>query len=382
MDGPAAPPNPPSPEEFRSHFLTYRVERDGDRILYVGDPLARTDVVERELWERFREQGYDVSLEREYDPDADVSLPAHGWVLVARPQSIGPDGVPWVNVALAVATFASTLLVGAVEWYAIDPVASPLAVFRAWPFVAAVLGVLAVHELGHYVASRHHRVDATLPYFIPFPTFIGTMGAVIRMKGRMPSRRALFDIGAAGPLAGLVATVVVTAVGLQLDPLPAQQAAAQASDGVVVRFNDPPLLESIALATGTAGKLRAGAVHPVVFGGWVGMFITFLNLIPVGQLDGGHILRALVGPSQETIAALVPGALFGLAGYVYFVLEVPNSVGIWAVWGVIAMVVAYAGPATPVEDAPIDRRRVAVGLLTFALGALCFTPAPFEIVAA
>jgi len=382
MAGPAAPPDAPSPSDLRSLFLTYQVHRDGDRILYVGDPLARTDVIERDLWERFREAGYEISLEREYDPETDVALPPHGWILVARPQSTGLDGIPWVNVALAIATFASTLMVGAVEWYAIDPTQNPLAVFRAWPFVAAVLGVLTVHELGHYVASRYHGVDATLPYFIPFPTFIGTMGAVIRMKGRMPSRKALFDIGAAGPLAGLVATVVVTAIGLQLDPLPAQQVATDAGEGVLVRFNDPPLLELIAIATGTAGKLQGGPVHPVVFGGWVGMFITFLNLIPVGQLDGGHILRAMLGPSQETVAAFVPAVLFGLAGYVFFVLEVPNSTGIWALWGVIALVVAYAGPATPVRDTPIDRRRVAVGVFTLLLGLLCFTPIPFEVVAA
>jgi len=382
MDGPAAPSEAPSASDIRSLFLTYQVRRDGDRILYVGDPLARAEVVERDLWERFRERGYQISLEREYEPEDDVSLPSHGWVLVARPHSIGPDGVPWVNVALALATVGSTLMVGAVEWYAIDPVANPLGVLRAWPFVAAVLGVLAVHESGHYVASRYHGVDASLPYFIPFPTFIGTMGAVIRMKGKIPSRKALFDIGAAGPLAGLAATVVVTAIGLQLDPLAAQQAAPEASEGVVVHFNDPPLLELIAMATGTASKLQDGAVHPVVFGGWVGMFITLLNLIPVGQLDGGHIVRAMIGPSQETVAALVPGVLFALAGYVFFVLDVPNSTGIWALWGGIALVVAYAGPATPVRDSPIDRRRVVVGVFTLLLGLLCFTPIPFEIVPA
>jgi membrane-associated protease RseP (regulator of RpoE activity) len=381
MDGPAAPSDAPSAGEIRSLFLTYQVRRDGDRLLYVGDPLVPSEVVERDLWETFREHGYDVSLEREYDPDGDVAVPAHGWVLVAEPRSIGIDGVPWTNVAFALATLASTFLVGAVEWYGVDALTSPLGIFRAWPFVAAVLGVLAVHELGHYVAGRYHAVDASLPYFIPFPTIIGTMGAVIRMKGRIPSRKALFDIGAAGPLAGLVATVVVTVIGLQLDPLPAQQAAEQAGEGVLIRFNNPPLLELIAMATGTTAKLQGGPVHPVVFGGWVGMFITFLNLIPVGQLDGGHIVRAMIGPSQESVAAFVPGVLFALAGYVYFVRDVPNSTGIWALWGLIAMGVAYAGPATPVADSPIDRRRLAVGAITLVLGILCFTPVPFEVVA-
>ena len=246
--------------------------------------------------------------------------------------------------------------------------------------VAAILGVLGVHELGHYVMSRYHDVDATLPYFIPFPSVIGSMGAVIRMKGRIPDRTALFDIGVAGPLAGLVATVVVTVIGLQLDPLPVQEAAS-GDAGTFIRFNNPVLLVLIAEATGTAGKLAAnGSVHPVVFGGWVGMLVTVLNLLPVGQLDGGHILRAVVGPRQETLSAAVPGLLFALAAYLYVVRGTVNSVAIWVFWGLFALGLAYAGAADPIYDEPLDRRRVAVGLLTLGLGLLCFTPVPIEIV--
>jgi membrane-associated protease RseP (regulator of RpoE activity) len=228
--------------------------------------------------------------------------------------------------------------------------------------------------------SRYHGVNASLPYFIPLPTYIGSMGAVIRMRGRIPDRQALFDIGVAGPLAGLVATVVVTVVGLQLDPLPAQEAAAAASDAARVEFNDPPLLVLLAELTGTAEKLERGLVHPVVFGGWVGMLVTLLNLLPVGQLDGGHILRAIVGERQETLAAAVPGALFALAGYLFFIRGSVNSVGIWAMWGLFAVGLAYAGPASPAHDDPLDRKRVAVGVLTFVLGALCFTPVPVEVI--
>jgi membrane-associated protease RseP (regulator of RpoE activity) len=242
------------------------------------------------------------------------------------------------------------------------------------------MGVLGIHELGHYVMSRYHDVDASLPYFIPLPTYIGSMGAVIKMRGRIPDRRALFDIGAAGPLAGLVATVVVTAIGLQLEPLAVQQTAQPASEEAArIVFNNPPLLQAIADLTGTASKLESGTVHPVVFGGWVGMFVTFLNLLPVGQLDGGHIVRAMVGRRQETVAAAVPGALFALAGYLLFFQEGVNSVGIWAMWGLFALGLAYAGPATPIHDDTLDSPRLALGVVTFVLGALCFTPVPVAI---
>ena len=378
-----APMAAPPPTELASVFHTYQVRRDGEEVLYIGDPLVSPATVEREVWETFRERGFEPTLRRE-EPGDGGGLPGTGWVLVAEPHSVGPDGIPWTNVILGILTVISTLLVGAIEWYRIDVMADPLAALRAWPFVAAILGVLAIHESGHYVASRYHDVDASLPYFIPVPTLIGTMGAVIKMKGRIPSRKALFDIGAAGPIAGLLATVVVTAIGLQLDPLPAQEAAAAAASdsGVYIRFNDPPLLQLIAAATGTTDVLAQGTVHPVVFGGWVGMLITFLNLLPVGQLDGGHIVRSMVGDRQKLVARAVPGALLALAGYLFFVEEVTSSVGIWVLWGLMAAGLAYVGPADPVADESLDRTRMAIGVLTFVVGILCFTPIPFEIVSA
>lgn len=370
----------PAPVDLSPVFDVYEVLTDGETVLYVGDPTADSQTLERRLIPLFREHGYEVRLQQGYDRADGLSL--HGEsVLVATPMAEQSDSFPWLNLVLFVLTIASTLFAGAYYWYQVPVLAAPLRVFEAWPFVAAIVGVLGIHELGHYVMSRYHGVDASLPYFIPLPTYIGSMGAVIRMRGRIPSRRALFDIGAAGPLAGLVATVVVTAIGLQLDPLPAQEAAAAAADGAArVEFNNPPLLRLIAELTGTAGKLEQGLVHPVVFGGWVGMLVTLLNLLPVGQLDGGHIVRAMVGRRQERLAAAVPGALFMLAGYLVAFREGFDSVGIWAMWGLFAMGLAYAGPATPLRDERLDNKRLLLGVLTFVLGALCFTPVPVEIV--
>ncbi|MXR51827.1 site-2 protease family protein [Halovenus sp. WSH3] len=376
---PPSDETPPSAEEFASVFDAYEVRREGERVLYVGESAIPIQQLERELWPLFRERGYELSVQRGYQRTDGIPISRGEYVLVAEPNSMELDGIPRTNLLLFVATIFSTTFAGAYFWYQVPLFEKPWLAVKAWPFVVAILGVLGVHELGHYVMSRYHNVQASLPYFIPLPTYIGSMGAVIKMEGKIPDRKALFDIGAAGPLAGLAATVVVTAIGLQLDPIPAQEAAvAQAETGV--RFNHPPLLELIALATGATEQLEANTIHPVVFGGWVGMLVTLLNMLPVGQLDGGHILRAMVGKQQERIAAVVPAVLFGLAAYLLVVADGIDSVGIWTMWGLFAVGLAYAGPADPIDDSELGWKRTVLGVLTFVLAALCFTPIPVEIV--
>ncbi|GKZ13150.1 site-2 protease family protein [Haladaptatus sp. T7] len=363
----------PSLERLRSVFRVYDVRTDGEQLVYYGEPLVTQERLMQTVWPLFREQGYEVSL----------STRMGEYVLVAEPVHLGPNGVPWKNVVLFLATVLSTLWAGTL-WYHVNPVSNPVgAVMTAWPFTFAVMGVLGTHELGHYVMSRYHGVEASLPYFIPVPlSIIGTMGAVIRMKGQMPNRKALFDIGVAGPIAGLVATVVVTAVGLTLDPVTVPQSVINSANTMEVQFGYPPLLKGIAAVMGQPLTFAdpSRSVNPVVIGGWVGMFVTFLNLIPVGQLDGGHIVRAMIGERQESIAALVPAMLFGLAAYVFYVLDVSNATVLWVIWGFLSMFFAYVGPANPVNEDGLDAKRMAIGILTFIVGVLCFTPVPIEII--
>jgi len=359
-----------------SVFYLQDVRRDGDRVFYYGESLVPERALMREAWPAFREAGYEIRH---------VGVRHGTEVLVAEPISPGPDGVPWKNLALFVATVVSTLLVGAFAWYYVPVSAAlenPLVVLQAWPFTAAVLGVLSVHELGHYAMGRYHDVDVSLPYLIPFLFPFGTLGAVIRMRGQMPNRKVLFDIGVAGPLAGLAATVVVTAVGLSLPPMEVPARLLDGSGQVIV-FNNPPLLELIAAALGrpTMYQDPTLTIHPVIIGGWVGMFFTVLNLLPVGQLDGGHMVRAMLGERQESLAALVPLGLFAIAGYLHYGrgLGLNDSVGLWAFWGLFATAIAYNGPADPIDEAPLGWPRIAVGLATFALGALCFLLVPIQV---
>ncbi|QHS16399.1 site-2 protease family protein [Halopenitus persicus] len=378
-DSEGVDPDPvPRPEELESFFHLVDVRRDGETIQYVGESL----VPERALLDRvapaFYEAGYEVDL-REVEG---------GHVLLARPIGTRPDGIPWANLGLLLATILTTLFVGAYGWYYV-PLSTirsnPLTILQAWPFTAAVLGVLLTHELGHYAVGRYYGVNVSLPYVIPFVFPFGTLGAIIRMKGRIPSRRVLFDIGAAGPIAGLLATVVVTAIGLSLDPIAVPERVLQRS-GEVIIFNDPPLLTWIADALGrpTGYEDSAKAVHPVVIGGWVGMFFTLLNLLPVGQLDGGHMTRAMLGERQETLAALVPGALFSIAAYLHLVLDygINESVGLWAFWGLFATVIAVSGSATPLDESELGWPRLLVGIATFLVGATCFMLVPIQVVAA
>ncbi|MFC3477469.1 site-2 protease family protein [Halobacterium litoreum] len=363
------PDDAPAPSAFQSVFDVYEVRETDGAVLYFGDPTTDQRTLERTVWPVFRDHGYDVQLAERTGE----------LVLVAQPHEADSGGVPWKNAALFVATLLSTLFVGA-QWYYVDPFSPEI--LRALPFTVAVMGVLGVHEAGHYVMSKYHDVDASLPYFIPFPSLFGTMGAVIRMRGQMPDRDALFDIGAAGPLAGLVAAVVVGAIGLVLPPVSVPPEVVNSASAVEIRFGYPPLLQAVAAVLGEplAYSDPTKSINPVVMGGWIGMFITFLNLIPVGQLDGGHILRSLVGDTADRIAPLVPTSLFALAGYLYLTNDAGNAAGIWVMWGIMASVVTFMGSVEPIDDRPLDKRRVAVGVLTFALGALCFMPVPIQIV--
>jgi len=352
----------PPTEAFASVFSVAETRRDGDRLVYIGEPLVGPETLERRVWPLFRDHGYEVRLttitQSRTDPITGLEMENSRHALVAEPRTVGLDGVPWMNVATFLLTVVTTLFAGTV-WYH-EPVTGPLDLLAGWPFALAVMGVLGVHELGHYVLSRHHDVEASLPYFIPVPTFIGTLGAVIRMKGRIPDRKALFDIGVAGPLAGLAATVVVTVVGLYLPPIQVPQAVLNDPNAVNIEFGFPPLLLALSWLTGqplTYGDPSL-AVNPVVFGGWIGMFVTFLNLIPVGQLDGGHLVRAMAGRRQETLAALVPLGLFGLSAYLYFVrgMDLRDSVLIWTFWGLISL-----GSPGPARRPPSTRSRSTAG---------------------
>lgn len=222
----------------------------------------------------------------------------------AAVESVPPPGrAAWrTNLVLFLATVASVLVTGIVTQG--DGKLDAAAIVAGSEFAATMLVILVAHELGHYVAARLHKVDASLPYFIPMPILspFGTMGAVIRMRGVIPTRRALLDIGASGPIAGLCFAIPLYMWGAAHSKVVPASGSGEGS----VQLGESVLLKVIDHFF--APHVAAGMdlqLSPIAFGAWGGLFVTMINLLPVGQLDGGHVAYALLGPKQDKYAQLV-----------------------------------------------------------------------------
>jgi len=261
-------------------------------------------------------------------------------------------------------------------------------------FAATLMGILLCHELGHYVIGRRRGIDVSLPYFIPMPPFLtfGTLGAVIRMRNPITERNALFDVGAAGPIAGLVAAIPLLVIGLFLSHI------GHVKLGDSIEGNS--ILYALLKYAVFGRWLPSGSVdvqlHPMASAGWIGLLITMINLMPIGQLDGGHIARAALGQSHEKwserLHVILPIIGF-IVGGVMFVLaqradnDVADSLryarsGLlpWLVWTLmLGWMRRQAGEYhPPVAEAPLSpwRRRYAVGMLVIFF--LIATPVPFR----
>jgi membrane-associated protease RseP (regulator of RpoE activity) len=226
------------------------------------------------------------------------------------------------------------------------------------------MAILLCHEMGHYVMCLRYRVPATLPYFIPFPlSLFGTMGAVIRMKGGIYGRKPLFDIGIAGPLAGLLVAVPVTFIGLTLSDV---TPSGEIPSGTI-SLGEPILFRWLArLALGALPEDADTILHPLAFAGWAGFFVTALNLLPIGQLDGGHVTHALFPRRSLAIARIA------FAGLALAAIRFPG-------WILLAALTLFMGlrhpPVASYED--LGRGRFWLGVISLILFALTFTPQPF-----
>lgn len=236
-----------------------------------------------------------------------------------------------------------------------------------WAFSSALLGILLIHEFGHYFACKWHGIRATLPWVLPAPTLSGTAGAVIQIRSRIPSRDALMDVGIYGPLAGYVASTMAVAVGFALSfNSPANAPAA------IVRFGGEPLTIRLLHALlvqwdPSIPSFDNIAPHPVLVAGWIGLFITSLNLIPGGQLDGGHVLYAISPRVHRVFTICLPFALF-LAGVVYWMG--------WILWGLFLLAPAMRHPNVPPEPT-LKKGRLILGVVGIVLFLLTFTATPF-----
>jgi len=274
--------------------------------------------------------------------------------------------VPVIHIVLFVLTFITTSMAGAFQVGA-DPLSNPASIRAGFPFSVTLLSILLIHELGHYFLSKAHGVRATLPYFIPAPpVLIGTFGAFIRMKSPPPSRRALFDVGAAGPWAGLIAAIPAVIIGLHLSevrPLALNEGGLVLGDSILFSFLSR-------LVLGTTPDNATILLHPIALAGWFGLFVTFLNLLPVGQLDGGHVTYALFGRAHRLISRLfmVTIAVLGFLGWQG-----------WFVWVVLLMMIGVDHPPTGDAQTPLDSRRRVAAWLTVAVFVVTFMAEPLSV---
>ena len=243
-------------------------------------------------------------------------------------------------------------------------------------FAAALLAILLAHESGHYVACRRYGVNATLPFFIPAPPLFlaGTFGAFIKIRSPIPTRRALFDIGVAGPLAGFIVIIPVAVLAI-LTAQPAPPLATPAAPGTLITFNDPPLLRLFAHALGIG--LDHIAPNPFYFAAWIGLLVTSLNLLPVGQLDGGHAVFAVFGKRAHAWvgrAGFISMALLAVLGWRWH-----NSPGGFLYAVLLLIMLRVRHPQAVDEFTPLGRARTVVALITLTVFLLCFVLFPITI---
>lgn len=233
------------------------------------------------------------------------------------------------------------------------------------PFAVTLMGILLAHELGHFFACRHYRISATYPYFIPAPTLIGTLGAFIRIRSPIFNRRALFDMALAGPLVGFLIAVPALALAILFSKV------VPASDASSSFVFGQPLVERLLELLLRPGVSHAHLLlHPLGRAAWVGLFATALNLLPAGQLDGGHILYAVASERHRRTS-------FAVA-----ILLVPLAIKFWAgwmVWAVLLVAIGFRHPPLIDRWEPLDRTRRILAGVALAMFVLCFMPAPFVL---
>jgi membrane-associated protease RseP (regulator of RpoE activity) len=313
-----------------------------------------------ELSRRFEPLDYTPTLSRdEENGGQDVLVAVRG---VARPK----PSRAWINLVLFGATVFTTLLAG--SFYEGGGLLSGV------PFAFTLLLILGTHEFGHYFVARYHRAAVTLPYFIPFPSLpgmlsLGTMGAVIQLRSPIRDRKQLFDIGVAGPLAGLVVAIPLLILGLSQSPVQPPPA-----NGMYLQEGNSLLY--LGLKYLVHGKILPAngldvSINSMAYAAWIGLFITCLNLLPMGQLDGGHVAYALFGRRAWILARVTAVALFALAFL--------GWQG-WFLWVILPLIFGLRHPPPLNDHTPLDPQRKVLGVAMIVIFLLVFIPIPFAIV--
>lgn len=280
---------------------------------------------------------------------------------------------PLLNLFLFLATIGTTLLAGALQKEIFNPFLHPEKLYLGIPFSFTLLAILGAHELGHYFVSKRHGIKTTLPYFIPVPTFLGTLGAVIKMRSPIPDRKSLLDVGVAGPLAGFFLALIALIIGLSLSKvvrIPPQE-------GIPLSLGHSilTLLITHFLISPPEGH-HILLFHPVAFAGWICLLITSLNLFPIGQFDGGHIAYAFFGKKQKVIARI---AFFFILLLGFFGLPWPGWFWRgWLFWAFLFLLMGFDHPPPLNDLVPLDGKRKIIALIALLILIISFVPIPIK----
>jgi len=350
---------------------------DGSTIIFRGKLLGDAEALYPLIDANFKKYGYTATLQREGDIDIVIGFDG---LIVAR-KVTSPT---WVHALLLAVTIMTTAFSGAAfsgisvtrlfdEVFKVHNYAIIWVTLQAGaPFAITLLLILGIHEMGHYIAARRHGIDVTLPYFIPLPFLspLGTLGAVIFIKDVMRNRKSLFDVGISGPLAGFVVALIAFIIGMHL---PATIHYNAVFDQFIPGFKGlgmPILLEAIGKSIRPGTNLSIFATQqPVVLAAWFGMLLTVLNLLPLGQLDGGHVMYTLFGRFAWYVAYITFAGLIIVGVYSNF-LSLIFYAGLAALTGL-----RHPPPSNDIT--PLDWRRKLLGYATLVLFFLIVTPTPF-----
>ncbi|MBI5328043.1 MAG: site-2 protease family protein [Deltaproteobacteria bacterium] len=346
-------------------FFVKRKEVAGDAFIFEGNLRARPESALDILKGRFKEKfGNRYQLLLQQDAEERPVIVAVPLKDVETGDKANNTSSPLINIILFLATVVTTTIAGA-SHCGVNLFLEPSKFALGLPYAFGIMAILGIHDLGHYIFARRHGIDTTLPYFIPIPFGLGTFGAVIRMKSLVKDRKALFDTGIAGPIAGLIVTIPLLYLGLKYSTVvkDGSQAGVSLSSSVLLAFISRLSLGDTVAASHTV------ILHPLAFAGWLGLMITALNLLPIGQLDGGHISHALFGRTKAGIIAYV--AFFAIILLGIFVWSG------WLMWAIIVFFLSGARGLPPVNDVTeLDRKRVVIGTVAFVLLFLIMSPLP------
>jgi len=372
-------------DAVRSHFAVYEAHEDAE----VGTYFVHE--APEEIEDRFERLRVDL-LSLSYS--ATIRAEGGERILNVFPKGRLPSRRPLINITLLAATLLTTTVAGAFaafgylnpdfcySCYGPESALLPLGRAFMWAgfvqFAFPLMLILGVHEMGHFVASKVHGLSPSFPYFIPLPPLfavnIGTLGAFISLREPIPSRKALFDIGAAGPIAGLVIAVPVVLLGsflMAVDPVEI------VDEGGTVFLGTPLLFDALAAPFDISDT---AIIHPVALAGWVGLLVTGINLLPAGQLDGGHIATAWLGRSAAMLSSIALGVLIllGLGIPPFSEDQFIPGYGGWLIFAVLILFLGTRHPPTLDNITGLDPRRTALAVGSLMLAVVCFTPNPIS----